>query len=107
MAFTYEELNKMTVAQLREIAQGIDHESVHGYSTMHKEKLLPAICNALGIDAHVHHHVVGINKQKIKLEIRQLKLKREEAIKNKDYQNLKEIRHRIHTLKHTLRKHMI
>lgn len=107
MAFTYEELNKMTVAQLREIAQGIDHEAVHGFSTMHKEKLVPAICHALGIEAHVHHQVVGINKPKIKSEIRELKLKREDAINKKDYQQLREVRERIHTLKHTLRKHMI
>ncbi len=107
MSYTYEELNKMIVAQLREIAQNIDHEAVHGYSTMHKEKLVPAICHALGIDAHVHHTVVGINKPKIKSEIRQLKVKRDEAINKKDYQQLQEIRERIHKLKHTLRKHMI
>jgi hypothetical protein len=36
MAHTYEELSAMTVSRLREIAQGIDHEAVKGFSTMHK-----------------------------------------------------------------------
>ena len=44
MAYTYEQLHVMTVAQLREIAQGIEHEAVQGFSTMHKDHLLPALC---------------------------------------------------------------
>ena len=107
MAHTYEELSKMTVAQLREIAQGIEHEAVKGATTMHKEKLLPALCKALGIEAHSHHHVVGIDKGGIKLEIRELKGKRGEALLSKNYAQLKMIRRRIHHLKRTLRKAMI
>ena len=44
MAHTYEELHGMTVAQLREVAEGVEHDAVHGYSTMHKEELLPTSC---------------------------------------------------------------
>lgn len=107
MAYTYDQLHAMNVAQLREIAQTTDHEAVKGFSTMHKEKLIPALCTALGIEGHAHHTVVGINKKKIKTEIRELKAKRAEAIQNKDYTQLKQVRDRIHDLKHLLRKHAV
>jgi protein-arginine kinase activator protein McsA len=108
MSYTYDELSKMNVADLRKIADGVDHEATKGHSTMHKDKLLPALCQALGIEAHVHHHVVGaINKTKIKSEIKQLKVKRSAAIEAKDYAQLQEIRDKIHKLKHTLRKYIV
>jgi cysteinyl-tRNA synthetase len=107
MSYTYEELSKMNVAELRKIADGIDHEATKGHSTMHKDKLLPAMCIALGIDTHVHHKVVGINKTKVKSEIKALKVKRTAAIEAKDYKQLKEIRDKIHKLKHTLRKSIV
>ena len=72
MAHTYEELHDMTVAQVREVAKEIEHEAVHGYSTMHKEQLILAICEALGIEAHVHLEVVGIDKAAIKPSSRSL-----------------------------------
>ncbi len=53
---TYEELKKKTVAELREIAKDLKHEAIKGYSQLNKEHLLPALCQALGIDAHEHHH---------------------------------------------------
>lgn len=107
MAYTYEQLSKMTAAQLRDIAKDIQHDAVHGFSTMHKEKLVPAICTALGIDAHIHHVVVGLDKAKIKLEIRTLKQKRIAAAAAKDEVQLKAIRRRIHHLKRALRKAMV
>lgn len=107
MAYTYEQLHEMTVVQLREIAQGIEHEAVKGFSTMHKEKLLPALCHALGIEAHVHHHVVGLNKAAIKVEIRKLKVQRGAAITAKDPAALREVRTKIRELKKKLRKAMV
>ena len=107
MSYTYEELSKMNVAELRKIADGIDHEATKGHSTMHKDKLLPAMCIALGIDTHVHHKVVGIDKTKVKSEIKDLKVKRTAAIEAKNYKQLKEIRDKIHKLKHTLRKSIV
>ncbi len=104
MAHTYEELSKMTVTQLREIAQGIEHEAVHGFSTMHKEKLLPAICLALGIEGHVHHAAVGVNKSALKVEIRKLKKERDAALLAHDSVKSTEARHKIHDLKKKLRK---
>ena len=104
MAHTYEELHGMTVAQLREVAEGVEHDAVHGYSTMHKEELLPALCEALGIEAHEHHEVVGINKDKIKAEIKALKAQRAALIEAKDSQQLKRVRQKVRRLKRKIRK---
>lgn len=104
MPYTYEQLIAMNVTQLREIAHGLAHEALGGASTMHKEKLIPALCIALGIEGHAHHSAARADKAKIKMEIRDLKKKRASAIDKKDYIQLKEIRDRIHDLKKTLRK---
>jgi hypothetical protein len=104
MAYTYEQLKEMNVAQLRQIADGIEHEATKGHSTMHKEKLLPALCQALGIDSHVHHHAVGINKAKLKAEIKASQKKRDDALAAKDHKTFKSALKEIHKLKHRLRK---
>lgn len=112
-SFTYEELSGKTVAELREIAAGIEHDAVRGYSTMHKEHLLPAICEALGVEAHVHHEVVGIDKAEIKARIRELKARRDAILDADDLDRrarkaeLKEIRRGIHRLKRELRRAMV
>ncbi len=106
MEHTFEELRKKTVAQLREIAQGIEHDAVHGYSTMHKEELLPALCTALDIEAHVHHEAVGINKRKVKARLRDLKVERDAALEARDKKRLKTALRKIHRLKRSIRKAM-
>ena len=103
MEITYDELHKKTVAELRQIAKEIEHDAIRGYSTMHKEPLTQAICTALGLEAHEHHEVVGINKKKAKGQIRELKLKRDQALKARDGKKLKKVRREIHRLKHKLR----
>ena len=107
MAYTYEILSKMTVTELRKIADGIENEATKGHLVMHKDQLLPALCTALGIEAHVHHHVVGIDKAALKIQIRKLKEERTAATEKHDYTRLKDIRHQIHTLKRTIRKSII
>lgn len=104
MAHTYEELHGMTVVQLREVAEGIEHDAVHGFSTMHKEDLLPAMCEALGIEAHEHHEVVGIDKDAVKRKIRELKTQRAALIEAGDSKQLKRLRRRIRGLKRKIRK---
>jgi len=104
MAYTYEQLSKMTVAELRKIADGIENENLKGHMVMHKEQLLPLLCNALGIETHAHHHVIGIDKSAIKLEIRKLKVERSATIEKHDYKHLREIRRHIHDLKRKIRK---
>ena len=107
MEHTFEELKGKTVAELREIASGMEHEAVKGYTQLNKEHLLEALCKALNIEMHVHHEVVGIEKTPIKAKIKELKKKRDEALRANDYEQLKIIRRRIHRLKRTLRKAMV
>lgn len=105
MGYTWEELHKTPVKKLREIAEGLgDHEELHGYSTMHKEDLVPALCHVLGIEDHAHHEVVGINKAAIKKRIRALKKERDEALAAGDSVELKRVRRKIHRLKRKIHK---
>ena len=104
MAYTYEELKAKPVAELREIAAGIQHEAVQGYTQMNKDHLLPAICKALGIDMHVHHKVVGIDKTAVKTRIRALKKQRDELLAAKDRVQLKAVLRQIHDLKRQIRR---
>jgi protein-arginine kinase activator protein McsA len=106
MAHTYEELHKMTVTQLRSIADGIADESLKGHLTMHKEQILPLLCKALKIQVP-HHHVEAGNKSEIKLKIRALKTEREAATQKKDYAKLASVREAIHKLKRQLRREMV
>ena len=104
MAYTYEQLSKLTVAELRKIADTVEHEAVKGHLTMHKEKLLPALCKALQIETHAHHEAVGVNKAKVKAEIRMWKKQRAEALAAKDYKKLQDVRQHVHDLKGKLRR---
>ena len=104
MAYTLHDLKSKTVAQLREIAKGIDHDSLKGYSVMHKDHLIPALCNVLGVDMHEHHQVVGLNKAAIKAQIKELKGKREKALTAHDHAELKAVREKIHHLKRMIHK---
>jgi hypothetical protein len=104
MAYSYDELSRKTIAELREIAAGIEHEAVKGHTQMHKEQILLAICKALGIDAHAHHHVVGLDKSKVKAQIRALKKKRAAAVEAHQAEELKRLRYNIKKLKHRIRR---
>jgi len=104
MEHTFEELKKKTVAQLREIVSGIEHEAVKGFTQLNKEHLLAALCKALNIDMHKHHEVVGINKSQIKAKIKDLKKKRDEALISKNSVKYKKIIREIHFLKRKIHK---
>ena len=103
MAYTFEQLKHMTVAQLREMAKGDEHEIVQGYTQMNKEHLVVALAQALGIQ-HQHHDVVGVDKTSIKARIRELKVKREAALAAHDHAQLKAVRRNIHRLKRQIHK---
>jgi hypothetical protein len=106
MAYTYEELKEKTVAELRDIAKGLESEAVKGSSQMNKEHLLPVLCSALGIDAHEHHTVRGVNKAAIKAQMRELKQRREAAQESHEHELLKSLRRQIHHLNHQIRSHV-
>ena len=83
----YHELRLMTVAQLRDVAKGI--EALAGYTQMHKEPLLALICRELGIVTHEHHEVVGIDKSAVKARVRELKVERAAALEAHDHPRIK------------------
>jgi len=103
MDYTFEQLKHKTVGELREIAKGIEHEAVQGYTQLNKEHLLVAISRALGIK-HEHHDVVGVDKDSIKSRIKELKKKRDEALATHDHAELKTVRRTIHRLKRQIHK---
>lgn len=104
MAHTYEELHKMTVDELRQIAAALDDARLEGNTQMNKDHLLPLLCRVLGVEAHAHHEVVGVDKGAIKAQIRALKSTRDEAIAAGDGAQLRQVRRRIHRLKRALHK---
>jgi hypothetical protein len=106
MAHTYEELRHKTVEELREIAKGLNDDAVKGHSQMNKEHLLPALCKALGIDTHVHHHVAGIDKAAIKAKMRELRKERDAALEARDPDRLRSVRRQLHHYNRQIRAHM-
>ena len=103
MSFTIEELKHKNIAELRDIAKGMDHEAVQGYSQLNKEHLVAALAKALGIQ-HTHHDVVGLDKAAIKKRIRELKVKRTAALSAHNHEELKAVRRNIHRLKRQIHK---
>lgn len=105
MAQTYHELKAKTLQELRDIAKDLQHDAVQGYSQMNKDHLLPAVCKALGVDAHEHHDVVGIDKPTMKARMRELKSKRAAALEAHDHAQLKSVRRQLHRLNRRIRGH--
>jgi hypothetical protein len=103
MPHTYEELRKKTLAELRDLAKGIQHEAVQGYTQLNKDHLLPAICRALGIDAHEHHTASLELKAGTKQKMRDLKDARADALARGDHETLHRLRRQYHHLNHALR----
>ena len=104
MAYTYDELKGKTLAELREIAAGVNNEAAQGYTQMNKDHLLPALCKALGIEAHEHHDVVGLDKTRVKMRIHALKKERDDALAAHDHGRIKSTRRTIHDLKRQIRR---
>jgi len=104
MSHTYEELKHKTVAELREIAKGIEDEAVKGATQMNKDHLLKALCTALHIEMHAHHEVVGIDKSAIKTKIRELQKRRDELMASKEKKELPGVLRQIHNFKKRIRR---
>jgi hypothetical protein len=107
MDYTYEKLSSMTAVQLRELGHSLNHPALQGIATLHKDKIIPLLCGALGIEAHPGHRVVGIDKAKIKQEIRALKRERDSALEAKDIAKVREVREKLHHFRHLLRKSIV
>jgi hypothetical protein len=106
MPYTYEQLKNKTVQELRDIAKETNHEAVQGAMQMNKDHLLPALCRALGIDAHEHHAASGIDKPAIKAKMRDLRAKRDAALDAHNGGELKAIRRHLHRLNRQIRAHV-
>jgi hypothetical protein len=106
-AYTFHELKEKTVYDLREIAKGIQHEAVQGYTQLNKDHLLVAIAKALNIPTHEHHAVGGFDKAGLKAQIRELKKKRDAAMEAGDASLVHTLRRQIHRLNHKIRSHTI
>ena len=106
MEYTYDKLKGMTVAELREIAAGIQNEAVKGYTQLNKEHLLAALAKALNLDTHTRHkiHVAGLDKTGIKAHMRELKKKRDDALQAHDHTQLKKVRREMHELRRSMRR---
>lgn len=104
MTHTYEELKHKPLAELREIAAGITHEAVQGYTQLNKDHLLVALGKALGIDMKAHKEVKGMDKAAVKARITEWKAKRDAALAAHDRTALKVALDQIHHLKRTMRK---
>jgi DNA-binding IclR family transcriptional regulator len=104
MTYTHHELKEKTLAELKEIAAGLQNEVVEGYSQMNKEHLVKQLCVALKIDVHEHHTAKIPEKTGIKARIRALKQERNKLMGSHDHRQLGLIRAKIGRLKHKLRK---
>jgi hypothetical protein len=106
MQYTFDQLKGMTVAELREIAGGIQHDAVKGYTQLNKEHLLTALCTALNIDTHTRHKskIAGKDKAGIKAHFKELKAARNAALEAHDHVQLKSVRRQMHECRRTLRK---
>ena len=104
MPYTYDELKGKTVAELREIAAGIQHEAVQGYTQLNKERLLVALAKALNLDTHTKHKIKGVEKSGVKSQMKALKKDRDAALETHDHAKLKKVRRQLHELRRSLRK---
>jgi hypothetical protein len=104
MPYTHKELKGKTAAQLKEIAAGIQHEAVKGYTQMNKDHLIKAICAGLGIHMHEHVEVKGLDRAGLKAKIHALKKERDKVLATEGHPNLHSIRHSIKEYKKKLRK---
>jgi len=98
----WHELEKMKVTDLREMAK--EKLGIEGTSGMHKDQLVEALAKDMGIAKPHKVAQGGVEKTKIKQQIRALKEKRSEALLAHDHAALHTIRHEIHKQKRKLRK---
>lgn len=97
----YQELQKLTVIKLREMAQ--EYPDITDPSGTKKEQLIDLLAEKLAIEKP-HAVVGGVDKAVIKKQIAELKKVRNEALQSKDRAKLVATRRKLHRLRRTLRK---
>lgn len=101
----YHDLQKTRVIDLREMVKE-KLPTVQGVIGMKKEQLVDLLAEHLGIEKPHKHVAAGLGKRKIKATIRELKVKREEALAAGDAAELRRQRRLIHRQKRRLRRLM-
>lgn len=97
----YHELEKMTVAKLREKAH--EFPDITGASGLHKDQLIDVLCEKLGVQKP-HKVAIGVQKTAIKARIHALKKERDAAMAAKDAKLLHATRRKLHRLRRELHK---
>jgi len=104
-------LEKMTAKELREMALGLP--GVHGVHAMKKEELIIAIRTAKGItepEPKKEKHIVTkkekiiLTASQLKQKVKELRVKREEVLQQKNWKMAKILRKRISRLKKMTRR---
>lgn len=101
----YRDLQKTRVADLREMVKE-KLPAVQGVIGMKKEQVVDLLAEHLGIEKPHKHVAAGRGKRAIKAHIRELKVKRQEALAAGDREELHKQRRLIHRQKRRLRRLM-
>jgi len=104
------DLQKMTATKLRDFTKK-NFPSIQGVTGMKKEELINALMEAMKEKGEitevekVEDEEDFLNKKKtLKLQIKEMKQQRDNAIKEKDTKTLKQARYKIKKLRRTLRR---
>ena len=104
-------LEKLTAKELREMAMGLP--GIHGVHAMKKEELISAIRTAKGIPEpevkkerkpFVKKDKVVLSKAELKKKAQELRLKREEALRQQDWKTAEILKKRINRAKKMTRR---
>jgi len=101
----YQDLQKTKVTDLREMAKEHAPEQT-GLAGMIKEDLVDLLAEKMGIEKPTKKVASGLGKSAIKAEIRELKVKREDAREAGDKKKLMRYSKAIHRRKRKLRRMM-
>lgn len=101
----WKDLEKMTVTRLREEALKYP-EKITGVRGKDKAQLMDELASVLGIEKpHVSFTAkVAQTKEVLKHQIRELKVQRDQLVKEHRHKELKPVRRQIHNLKRQIRK---
>lgn len=97
----WHQLHKKKVTELRGMAKKV--EGIGAVSGLNKDQLVAALAAQMGIEKP-HAVVEGIDKTRVKADIRALKVKRTEALAAKDGKAVKQVRRTIRRKKRALRR---
>ena len=111
MEKTEKPLEKMTAKELRDMAMGMP--GIHGVHAMKKEELVAAIRKSKGIpepETKKEKHIIAkkekvvLTPSQLKQKVKELRVKREEILQQKDFRMAEILRKRISRVKKSTRR---